>query len=74
MDVSKAVPIEMPVGAGVFFPGTTWHYSAPNASGERRLGIVSVYVADEDFQRAAREAGDDPDEALWALRGNARPA
>ena len=38
VDASEAVPLEMAAGDGVFFAGTTWHYSAPNASGDRRLG------------------------------------
>ena len=69
VDPSRARHIEMPSGAGVFFSGTTWHYSDENKSRDRRLGIVSVYVAHEEFQRAIKEAGVEGREAPWVLRG-----
>jgi phytanoyl-CoA hydroxylase len=62
--------IEMRAGTGVFFPGTTWHYSAPNSSDLRRLGIVCVYVADAEYRQALAEVGDSDkaEDTLWALR------
>lgn len=71
VDPAKSRFIEMRAGSGVFFTGTTWHYSAPNRSEDRRLGIVCVYVAHDEFERACIEAGQAGREAAWALRGGA---
>ena len=68
---AKPVYLEMRPGAGVFFSGTTWHYSAPNTSPDRRLGIVSVYVAADELERACVASGKTArlQDAAWILRG-----
>jgi phytanoyl-CoA hydroxylase len=73
VDERQSRYVEMRAGSGVFFTGTTWHYSAPNASEQRRLGIVCVYVDHDEFEQACIEGGQEGREAAWALRGGAVP-
>jgi ectoine hydroxylase-related dioxygenase (phytanoyl-CoA dioxygenase family) len=61
----NVVPLLMEPGDAVFFHGLTWHASKPNRSPHRRLSIVAVYYADEEYQRAKHNA------AWYAFRSGA---
>ena len=48
----EAVKVYMEPGDVVFFGGLTWHFSEPNRSEQRRLGMPVVYVADNELQES----------------------
>lgn len=52
VDDARVVKLEMRAGDAVFFGGRVWHFSEPNRSGKRRLGMPAVYCADAEMQMA----------------------
>jgi ectoine hydroxylase-related dioxygenase (phytanoyl-CoA dioxygenase family) len=48
----EAVKVYMEPGDVVFFGGRTWHFSEPNRSEQRRLGMPVVYVGDNELQES----------------------
>lgn len=51
VDPERVAMMEMEPGDGVFFSGLTWHYSDPNRSDERRIGMTAVFNSVQDHQR-----------------------
>jgi ectoine hydroxylase-related dioxygenase (phytanoyl-CoA dioxygenase family) len=46
----RVVHMEMEPGDAVFFGGMAWHFSEPNRSEDRRLGIVAVYNSEREYK------------------------
>jgi hypothetical protein len=52
IDPERVVQVPMQPGDAVFFDGRVLHYSPPNRSDRRRLGMVAVYSPDADLVRS----------------------
>jgi hypothetical protein len=52
IDPERVVQVPMQPGDAVFFDGRVLHYSPPNRSDRRRLGVVAVYSPDADLVRS----------------------
>lgn len=55
-DPQRVVSVLMEPGDAVFFAGRVWHFSEPNRSPQRRLGIVAVYASNQELHDAAENA------------------
>lgn len=67
LDVSQAVPVELPAGGGMFFHGLTPHETPPNRSPQRRRALQFHYhsatskaVTHDEYARVYAEADGTP--------------
>jgi ectoine hydroxylase-related dioxygenase (phytanoyl-CoA dioxygenase family) len=52
VDPSRVVALPMEPGDAVFFGGFAWHYSEPNRSDKRRVGVPAVYASEQEINQA----------------------